>query len=127
MADRTERQFRFGPTALTTSAANILNGTVTSWAGPVGVNPALSGVVLIVKRIRIVNKTASAVTFSLFVGATGGNAAGTEVVGSLMPVAAYATYDWYGFVPLVAADFLTGLASANTSLTIQGEGTVVLI
>jgi hypothetical protein len=28
---------------------------------------------------------------------------------------------------VVAANFLTGLASANTSLTIEGEGTVAVI
>ena len=122
-----DRAFRFGPVALTTSAADLLNPTITSWAGPVGILPALAGLYLTVRHIRIVNKTAGAVTFSLFLGATGASAAGTEVVGSLTSIAAYGTFDWYGTMLLVAANFLTGLASANTSLTIQGEGTIAVI
>jgi hypothetical protein len=122
-----DRPFRFGPVALTTSAANYLNPTITSWAGPVGITPALAGLYLTVRHIRIVNKTAGAVTFSLYLGATGGSAAGTEIVGTAKSVPANDAYDWYGAMVVVAADFLTGLASANTSLTIEGEGTVAVI
>ena len=122
-----DRPFRFGPVALTTSAADLLNPTVTSWAGPVCIIPALAGLYLTVRHIRIVNKTAGAVTFSLFLGATGASAAGTEVVGSAKSVAANDAYDWYGAMVIVAANFLTGLASANTSLTIEGEGTIAII
>jgi len=124
MADRI---FRFGPTALTTSIANILNGTVTSWAGPVGISPAMAGVYLNLRHVRIVNKAAGAVTFSCHLGATGAEAAGTEVIGSLKSIQAYDTFDWYGMLPMVAADFLTAKASANTSLTIEGEGTIAVI
>jgi hypothetical protein len=122
-----DRPFRFGPVALTTSAADLLNPTITSWAGPVGILPALAGLYLTVRHIRIVNKTAGAVTFSLYLGATGASAAGTEVVGTALSVAANTAYDWYGSMLLVAANFLTGLASANTSLTIEGEGTLAVI
>jgi hypothetical protein len=124
MADRT---FRFGPTALTTSIANVLNGTVTSWAGPVGILPAMAGVYLNLRHVRIVNKTAGAVSFSMHLGATGAEAAGTEVIGSLLSVAAYSAFDWYGLMPMVAADFLTAKASANTSLTVEGEGAIAVI
>ena len=70
------------------------------------------------------NKTAGAVTFTLYLGATGANAAGTEVIGTAMSVAANSAFDWYGQLRIDAADFLVGGASANTSLTIQGEGEV---
>jgi hypothetical protein len=122
-----DRAFRFGPTALTTSIANILNGTVTSWTGPVGILPAMAGVYLNVRHIRVVNKTAGAVTFSMHLGATGAEAAGTEVVGSLLSVAAYSAFDWYGSLVMVAADFLTAKASAATSLTVEGEGVIAVI
>ena len=36
---------------------------------------------IILRHIRILNKTAGAVTFSLWKGATGANTAGTEVIG----------------------------------------------
>ena len=71
------------------------------------------------------NKTAGAVTFSLWIGATGANAAGTEWFNA-QSVAANAVADWYGQVRLDAADFLVGGASALTSLTFEAEGEVGL-
>jgi hypothetical protein len=72
------KTFRFGPVALTnTLTTNILNPNITSLSGPVGFT--MTQPYLIVRHIRIVNKTAGAVTFSLWLGGTGGNVAGTEV------------------------------------------------
>lgn len=111
--------FRFGPTALTTTTTtNILNPPTTT--GGVGAGTPNSYIIL--KHIRIVNKTGGAVTFSLWLGATGANAAGTEVIGQATSVAANSYVDWYGYLKVKVADFLVGGASANTSLTIEGEG-----
>lgn len=107
-----------------TLTTNILNPAVASLSGPVGFT--MTQPYLIIRHIRIVNKTAGAVTFSLWLGATGGNAAGTEVVGIALSVAANSSYDWYGLMRLDAADFLVGGASAATSLSIQGEGEIGL-
>jgi len=113
--------FRFGPIALTnTLTTNLLNPAAASG----GVNGGSSSQYIILKHVRIVNKTAGAVTFTLYLGATGANAAGTEVIGTAMSVAANSAFDWYGQLRIDAADFLVGGASANTSLTIQGEGEV---
>lgn len=115
------KTFNFGPIALTnTLTANLLNPAAASG----GVNGGASGQYVILKHIRIVNKTAGPVSFSLWKGATGGNAAGTEVVGQALVVAANSAYDWYGIMRLDVADFLVGGASANTALSIQGEGEV---
>lgn len=116
------KTFRTGPVALTNSAANILNGAITSLAGPVGITHTQP--VLTVKHIRIVNKTAGAVTFSLYIGATGGSAAGTEFMGTGNSIPPNSYVDWYGVLRLESTDFLSGLASANTSLTFQAEGEV---
>lgn len=113
---------RVGPVALGAAAANILNCNVTSMAGPVGITLAVP--YLIIKHIRIVNKTAAAATFSLFIGATGGSAAGTEFMGSATSIPANSYVDWAGLLRLDAADFLTGLASAGATLTFQAEGEV---
>ena len=116
------RTFRFGPTALTNAAANILNGTVTSLAGPVGVT--LTQPVIYIKHLRAVNKTASNHTVSLYIGATGGSAAGTEFAWNATAVAANSSLDAYfsgSGVRLDSADFLTGNADANTAITIEGE------
>lgn len=117
------KTFRFGPVALSaTLTTNILNPTITSLAGVVGFT--MTQPYLIIKHIRIVNKTAGAVTCSFWLGATGGNTAGTEVIGTALSVAANSFVDWFGILRLDAADFLVGGASAGTSLTIQGEGEI---
>lgn len=115
--------FRFGPVAMSaTLTTNILNPNITSVAGTTGFTMTQPYIVL--RHIRIVNKTAGAVTFSLWLGATGGNVAGTEVIGIGLSIAANSAYDWYGMLRVDAADFLVGGASAGTSLSIQGEGEI---
>ena len=113
--------FRLGPIALTTTlTTNILNPATATG----GVNGGSSAQFITLKHIRVVNKTASAATFSLWLGATGANAAGTEVVGTGQSVAANSSYDWYGLLRIDAADFLVGGAGTATALTILGEGEV---
>ena len=113
--------FRFGPIALTnTLTTNLLNPPTATG----GTNGGSSAQYIILRHVRIVNKTASAATFSLWLGATGANAAGTEVIGQGLAVAANSYIDWYGLLRLDAADFLVGGASAATTLSIQGEGEI---
>jgi hypothetical protein len=122
------KKFNFGPVAMSaTLTTNILNPAVTSLVGPVGFT--MTQPYLIINHIRIVNKTAGAVTFSLWKGATGANAPGTEVVGTGLSVAANSPYDAFfpGGLRFDAADFLVGGASAGTSLTISGEGEIGLV
>jgi hypothetical protein len=115
------KSFNFGPVALTTTlTTNILNPNVTSVAGPVGFT--MSQPYIILRHIRIVNKTGSAASFSLWKGATGGNAAGTEVIGQGTLVPANSYVDWYGIMRFDAADFLVGGAGTTLALSIQGEG-----
>lgn len=115
------KTFRFGPIALTnTLTTNLLNPPTATG----GVNGGSSPQYIILKHIRVVNKTAGAVTCSFWLGATGGNAAGTEVIAQGTSVAANSYIDWYGQLRLDSTDFLVGGASANTSLSIQGEGEV---
>lgn len=114
---------RFGPVAMVTgSTPNLVNPTITSLSGPVGFTATQPYVVL--RHIRIVNKTAGPVTASLYIGATGAAAAGTEFLGTAIVIAANTPYDWYGALRLDAADFLTGSASANTSLVFEAEGEI---
>jgi hypothetical protein len=119
------KTFRFGPVAVANAAANLLNGTVTSLAGPV--NLTLTQPVIYIKHLRAVNKTGAAATVSAFVGATGGSAAGTEVAWNAKQVPANDSVDVYfggQGLRLDVADFLTGLASAAATITIEGEGEV---
>lgn len=116
--------FNFGPVALTTTlTTNILNpGAGARATPPVGFTDTVQ--YIIIRHIRVVNKTGSAATFSLWKGATAGNVAGTEVVGQGTSVAANSAYDWYGVMRFDSADFLVGGAGTTTALTIQGEGEI---
>lgn len=115
------KAFNFGPIALTTTlTTNILNPATATG----GVNGGAAAQYVILRHIRIVNKTAGAVTFSLWRGATGGNAAGTEVVGQGTSIAANSNFDWYGIMRFDSADFLVGGSNTTTALSIQGEGEV---
>jgi hypothetical protein len=106
-------------------------GTIKRTFGPVAMSATLTtniynqGSALIydvLKHVNIVNKTGGAVTFSLWLGATGANAAGTEVIGTARSIPANSSFDWYGNLKMTSTDFLVGGASAGTSLTITGEG-----
>ena len=118
-----DKAFRFGPLALTsTYTTNILNpGTTTggtnSTASPYG------NLRIVLYHIKVTNITNGAVTFRLFIGATGANTAGTELEYD-RSVPANSDVDlWFpSGLPLDTANFLVGGASAATSLTIQGEG-----
>jgi hypothetical protein len=115
------KTFRFGPIALTASlTTNLLNPPAASG----GVNAGAPPLYIVLKHIRITNKTASAASFSMWLGATGANAAGTEVIGQGQIIAANSSYDWYGLLRIDVADFLVGGASTANALSISGEGEI---
>jgi hypothetical protein len=114
---------RIGPVALSsTTTTNILNPPTTT--GGVNTGTSVANSYYLLKHIRITNKTASAATCSLWIGATGANAAGTEFAfqGTSIPANSYV--DWYGLQRLDTADFLVGGAGTATALTFQAEGEV---
>src|ERR1700738_5070843 len=119
------RPLRVGPIALTaTLTTNILNPNVSSLTGPVGFT--MTQPYLLLNHIRVVNKTGSAATFSLWLGASSGNVAGTEVIGQGLSVAANSAFDWYGRLRIDAVDFLVGGSGTATALTLEGEGEIGL-
>ena len=79
-----------------------------------------------INHIHVVNKTASAATFSLWLGATGGNAAGTELFNA-KSVAANDVYDWYGRLKMLSTDFLVGGAGTTLALSITLEGKQMVV
>jgi hypothetical protein len=116
------KTIRLGPVTVAGTVGNLFNPpTVTGGVNPPGTS---TNTYYILRHIRIVNKTAGAVTFSGYIGATGGSAAGTEFLGTGLSIAANSYVDWYGAVRLDVADFLTGVASAATSLVIEAEGEI---
>lgn len=115
------KAFRLGPVALSaTLTTNILNPATATG----GVNGGSSAQYIILRHVRILNKTATAATFSLYIGATTANAAGTEFIGTGLSVPANSAYDWYGAVRLDSADFLVGGSGTTLSLVLTAEGEV---
>src|SRR5216683_1465496 len=111
---------RIGPVALTNVlTTNILNPAAAG-AGT-GYTPTASYIIL--RHIHIINKTGTAATFSLYIGATGANAAGTEFF-TAFSVGPNSAFDYYGMTRLDAADFLVGGASAATALTFTADAEV---
>jgi hypothetical protein len=110
-------------------------GTIKRLAGPLALTTTLTTNVYnntsaliydVIRHIHIVNKTGTAATFTLYLGATGANAAGTELW-TAQTVAANSSFDWYGSMRMNSTDFLVGGAGTTTALTISifGEQNVV--
>jgi hypothetical protein len=127
---------KVGPVALTTTTTtNILNGNITSLSGPVGYT--MTQPYFILRFIRIFNKTAATAQVALWLGATGGNAAGTEFVfpgvaaggaltrGVVIPAQSY--IERGGLWRMDVADFLVGGTDTATALTIMLEGEIGFI
>lgn len=108
-------------------------GTIKRIAGPAYLaasatdiyTPPASTIYTIIKHIHVANVTSGAVTFTLYVGTTGGSTGGTELFKGYS-VAANSTFDYYCQKKMASTDFLSGLASAGTSLTIVVEGEQVV-
>jgi hypothetical protein len=115
------KTFNFGPLALTTTlTTNILNPATTTG----GVNGGSSSQYIILRHVRVVNKTGTAATVSLWKGATAGNAAGTEFLWQGTSVPANSFVETYGIYRFDTADFLVGGAGTATALVLEGEGEV---
>jgi hypothetical protein len=123
----TAKPFRFGPIALTTTTTTNLLNPGTTTGGVNSTSAPYNNLVIRLTHLRVVNKTATPATVSLWLGATGGNAAGTEFVWSATTVPANSAIEWFGSVIMTPSDFLVGGASAATTLTLQGEGEISVL
>ena len=88
--------------------------------------PPASTIDTIIRHIHIANRTGSAATASLWVGATGGSAAGTELFGAYS-VAANGSFDYYCTLRLSSTQFLSGLSGTASALIITVEGEQVVV
>lgn len=92
---------RIGPATLGTSAADVYHP-----AGPEEL-----------RLIHVSNRTSSPAKLSLWVGATGATAAGTDLfIGRT--IAAFDTFSWPFLVKMTTADFLVGQSDTAAALTI---------
>jgi hypothetical protein len=105
-------------------------GTIKRTVGPVALTTTLTTNIYnnasaliydVIRHIHITNKTGSAATFTLYLGATGANAAGTELfLGVSIP--ANDSFEWYGMLKMASTDFLVGGSGTATALTLVAEG-----
>lgn len=115
------KQVTFGPVALaTTLTTNILNPPATTG----GVGCGTPNTYIILRHVRIVNKTGSPATCSFWLGATGGNAAGTEVIAQGLSIPGNSFVDWNGALAIDTTQFLVGGAGTATALTFEAEGEI---
>ncbi len=104
-------------------------GTLKKIAGPAYLSnsvadiytPPASTIYTVIRHIHVANVTAGPVEFSLYVGATAGSSGGTQLFGGYS-VAANSAFDYYCMLRLASTDFLSGVATAATSLVITVEG-----
>jgi len=75
----------------------------------------------VIRKIHLFNKTGGTVTFRLYIGATGGAVAGTELYFDY-PITANAEFNVYGALRLNSTDFLTGFANTANAIIITIEG-----
>lgn len=118
-----------GPVALTTTLTTNIFSPPTLTGGT-GVPPVSTNTFYNIRHIRIVNKTASAATFTLYKDATGGNTAGKELIGTTQSVAANSAFDWFGAIRISSDEtdkFIVGGSGTATALTIQAEAEMGIV
>ncbi len=87
--------------------------------------PPASTITSVITHIHVCNTSLSSCWFSLYVGATGTGAGGTElfkffVVGATG--SSTSTYDWYPQRKMISTNFLVGIAQTASTLTIDVSG-----
>ena len=117
------KRISIGPIGLTTTlTTNIFNpGTTTG-----GVNCTASPndkLYAIINHLRVTNTTSGAITITLYKGATGANAAGTELMKGVS-IPANTVIDYYPGWRFNTVDFLVGGSGSGSSndMNIEMDG-----
>ena len=112
------------PQFVPAAAGNLLNCGIASLAGPIGYTQTQPYIIL--KHIRLQNTDTANHTVTLYNGATGGSAGGTQFGFASVNVPANSFLDWYGQGRFDSADFLTGIADVASKVIITMEGEIGL-
>jgi hypothetical protein len=119
------KKLNIQPAFVPVAVANLLNTAVTSLAGPTGFT--MTQPFLLVTHIRLINIDGIAHVVSLFKGATGGSAAGTQFAWGTVSVPANSFLDWYSpGARFDSGDFLTGVADLASKVIINVEAEISL-
>ncbi len=99
-----------GPAYLAASVADIYT-------------PPASTILTVINHIRIANVTNTPITYTLYLGGTGGSTGGTELAkGVSVPANSVENLYFSPGLKMSSTDFLSGLASVASSLTITVMG-----
>lgn len=116
------KQISMGSVFVPASAGNLLNPpTLTGGTGLLGVN---NDTFLIVRQIILTNVTSGPATVSLFRGATAGSSPQTAFWVDATTIPANQSLIWTGILRLDAADFLSGIASAGSTISFLAAGEI---
>lgn len=97
-----------GPAYLGAAAANVFNEPT-------------AGITTTVRHIHVANVTSGPVSLTLWLGATGASAGGTEIEKDRV-IEANKSYDYQGELEMSSTKFLVGKASVASSLVAVVEG-----
>lgn len=103
----------YGPAFVANAAANIYNN-------------ASALLFTVIRKMHFANVTGAPVTIRIYVGATGGSAAGTQLYYDYA-IAANGEFNVYGALVLTSTDFLTGLASSASAVVVTLEGELIAV
>jgi hypothetical protein len=106
------KKLNIQPAALTTSAADYLNSTITTLTG--GVGWVATQPYILLRHVRAINTGNAAASVTMYKGLSGGSAPGTEYMWCGKNIPPNDSVEWFGEMRLDAADFLSGLASVAT-------------
>lgn len=122
-----------GPVALTTTLTTNVFGppSLTLSGGANNPPPATTWIsYYIIRYVRILNKTASAATFSLYKDASGGNTAGKEYLGTAYSVAPNSAFEAFPMTRIQSDEtdkFIVGGAGTATALVIMAIAEVGIV
>jgi hypothetical protein len=110
------------PQYIPAAVGNLLNCNVTSVAGPVGFT--MTQPYLVIKHVRILNSGGTTQTVTMYKGATGGSAGGTQVFFAAFQLAAGQFQDWYGQLRCDSGDFITGIATTVSTVIVEFDAEI---
>lgn len=104
------KKLNIQPLIVSTTVTNLLNCTVTTLT-PGGVGFTGAQPYVLVKHIRAVNYSSNPLTLTLYKGATGASAAGTQFGFPGVTIAANSWSDFYTENRFDSGDYMTGIGS----------------
>jgi hypothetical protein len=120
------QKYVLGPVALTTTYTTNLMNPGTTTGGVASTSAPYDKLEIILYHIRVINKDSVARTFRLYKGATGANAAGTELapVDKSVPANDFVDLYYPSGLRFTTSDFLVGGAATVTTLVLTAEGEI---